>query len=105
MPAHKDLNNTQQEQLDAAVFRRLLDPLAANPEVQNIDLMILADFCRNCLSKWYKAAADAEGLEVSIDQAREHIYGMKYDEWKYRYQKEATPEQIAAYKPRQSNKG
>lgn len=66
-------------------------------DVQNIDLMNLAGFCRNCLSKWYKAAADDLGVEVSNDQAREEIYGMPYAEWKAKYQKEASPEQQAAF--------
>ena len=93
MSHHKNLSNADQDQLDAAAFRRFLDHLAINTDVQNIDLMILADFCRNCLSKWYKSAADDGGLEVSMDEARERIYGMPYSEWKNRYQKEATPEQ------------
>ena len=80
-------------------------PPTPNTDVQNIDLMILADFCRNCLSKWYKAAADSAGLEVSMDEARERIYGMPYDEWKNRYQKEATPEQLAAFEARRGSKG
>ena len=104
MSDHKDLNIADQDRLDAAAFRRFLDHLAMNTDVQNIELMILADFCRNCLSKWYKAAADSSGLEISMDEARERIYGMPYDEWKNQYQKEATPEQIAAYKARQANK-
>ena len=97
MSYFKDLNIADQDRLDAAAFRRFLDHLAMNTEVQNIDLMILADFCRNCLSKWYKAAADDAGLEVSMDEAKERIYGMSYNEWKHRYQKEATPEQLSAF--------
>jgi len=105
MSDHKDLNITHQDRLDAAAFRRFIDHLAMNTDVQNIDLMILADFCRNCLSKWYKAAADDAGLDVSMDEARERIYGMPYNDWKKRYQKEATPEQLAAFKARRESKG
>ena len=104
MSDHKDLNIADQDRLDAAAFRRFLDHLAMNTEVQNIELMILADFCRNCLSKWYKAAADDAGLEVSVDEAKERIYGMPYNEWKHRYQKEATPEQLATFKARRESK-
>ncbi len=100
MSYFKDLNIADQDRLDAAAFRRFLDHLAMNTEVQNIDLMILADFCRNCLSKWYKAAADDAGLEVSVDEAKERIYGMPYNEWKNRYHKEATPEQLSALEAR-----
>ncbi len=100
MSYFKDLNIADQDRLDAAAFRRFLDHLAMNSEVQNIELMILADFCRNCLSKWYKAAADDAGLEVSMDEAKERIYGMPYNEWKNRYQKEATPEQLSALEAR-----
>ena len=84
-------------ELEAAVFRRLVQHLRDRPEVQNIDLMNLAGFCRNCLSKWYKAAADDLDIEVSLDEAREEVYGMPYAEWKKRYQKDATPEQQAAF--------
>ena len=104
MTDHKDFNITDQDRLDAAAFRRFLDHLAINTDVQNIDLMILADFCRNCLSKWYKAAAEGAGLEVSMDEAKERIYGMPYHEWKTRHQKEATPEQLAAFEARRGSK-
>ena len=104
MPGHNNLSSAEQDQLDAVAFRRFLDHLAMNTDVQNIDLMILADFCRNCLSKWYKAAADGAGLDVSMDEARERIYGMPYDEWKNRYQKEATTEQLAAFEARRKSK-
>ena len=100
MSYFKDLNIADQDRLDAAAFRRFLDHLALNTEVQNIDLMILADFCRNCLSKWYKAAADDAGLEVSMDEAKERICGVPYNEWKNRYHKEATPEQLSALEAR-----
>ena len=105
MSDHKDLNVADQDRLDAAAFRRFLDHLAMNTDVQNIDLMILADFCRNCLSKWYKDAADGTELDVSVDEAKERIYGMPYGEWKNRYQKEATTEQLAAFEARKENKG
>lgn len=97
------LSESEQEKLDAAVMRRLIAHLDANKDVQNIDLMILANFCRNCLGKWYKAAADDAGIDVSEAHARERIYGMPYDEWKRNYQKPATPEQLAAMEAR--NKG
>ena len=84
-------------EIEAAVYRRLIEHLRSKPEVQNIDLMNLADFCRNCLSKWYIAAAQERNLELDYDQAREIVYGMPYAEWKSKYQKEATPEQLAAF--------
>jgi hypothetical protein len=89
-------------ELEAAAFRRLLQHLDERKDVQNIDLMNLAGFCRNCLSKWYKAAADDKGVVVSDDQAREAVYGMPYGEWKKKYQKEATPEQLAKMAQSQS---
>jgi len=76
-----------QERLEAAAFRRLLAHLDERKDVQNIDLMNLAGFCRNCLSKWYMAAADKQGLALEYDRVREHIYGMSYEEWKSKYQK------------------
>ncbi|MDR0278456.1 MAG: DUF1244 domain-containing protein [Paucimonas sp.] len=90
---------TPQEQLEleAAAFRRLVDHLRNRTDVQNIDLMNLSGFCRNCLSKWYKAAADERQIEVSLDDAREVVYGMPYDQWKSQYQKEASAEQQAAF--------
>lgn len=84
-------------EVEAAVYRRLIEHLRANPEVQNIDLMNLADFCRNCLSKWYVAAAQEKGHTLDYDTARELVYGMPYPEWKEKYQKEATPEQMAKF--------
>lgn len=86
-----------QIELEAAVFRRLVSHLQDNTDVQNIDLMNLASFCRNCLSKWYSAAADDKGIEIDYGAAREIVYGMPYEEWKDKYQTEATPEQKAAY--------
>jgi hypothetical protein len=76
-----------QTELEAAAFRRLVAHLQERTDTQNIDLMNLAGFCRNCLAKWYKAAAEEKGLALDYDQAREHIYGMPYNEWKEKYQK------------------
>jgi hypothetical protein len=91
-----DESNTRQEvELEAAVLRRLLRHLDEHKEVQNIELMILAKFCRNCLSKWYVEAAEERGLKLDPDAAREKIYGMPYSEWKSRYQQPATEEQLA----------
>lgn len=101
---YKDLSQDQQDKLDAAVFRRLLAHLDSNKDVQNIDLMILAGFCRNCFSKWYKAEAETQGLDLDIDDARERVYGMTYDEWKTNHQPKATPEQLAAFEARQAKK-
>ena len=99
-----DLTQDQQDKLDAAAFRRLLSHLDDRKDVQNIELMILADFCRNCLGDWYREAAEAEGLEMSKDEARARVYGMPYAEWKDQFQGEATPEQMAAFKARKSNR-
>jgi hypothetical protein len=84
-------------EIEAAVFRRLLEHLDSRKDVQNIDLMILANFCRNCLAKWYVAAAEERGESVELETARERVYGMPYAEWKDKYQTEATPEQLAAF--------
>lgn len=91
----------QQLELEAATFRHLRDYLREHTEVQNIDLMNLAGFCRNCLSKWYRAAAEERGIDLDYETAREIIYGMPYAEWKSKYQKEATSDQKAAYEARQ----
>ena len=85
------------DKIEAAVFRRLLEHLDSRKDAQNIDLMNLAGFCRNCLSKWYMAAAAEQGVDVDYDKARERIYGMPYEDWKVKYQTEATPEQLAAF--------
>jgi hypothetical protein len=82
----------QQIELEAAAFRRLVQHLRERTDVQNIDLMNLAGFCRNCLSNWYQEAAKERGLAISKDEARELIYGMPYEEWKAKYQTEASPE-------------
>ncbi|ALN58244.1 hypothetical protein GLE_2896 [Lysobacter enzymogenes] len=90
------------EALQAAAFRRLLVHLMhERRDVQNIDLMILAGFCRNCLADWYRDAAGERGIELSKDQAREAIYGMPFAQWKAQYQQEATPEQLAAFEAAQ----
>jgi len=88
-------------EIEAAVFRRLIEHLRARPEVQNIDLMNLADFCRNCLAKWYRAAAQDKGIEMEYAQARELVYGMAYDEYKAKYQREVTAKQQADFEARQ----
>jgi hypothetical protein len=88
-------------ELEAATFRHLVEHLRSHPEVQNIDLMNLAAFCRNCLSKWYVAAAQERGLDLDEGKAREIVYGMPYDEWKAKHQSETTPEKMAAWEERQ----
>ena len=84
-------------EIEAAAFRRLVEHLRTRTDVQNIDLMNLAGFCRNCLSNWMKEAADATGVPLSKDQSREAVYGMPYEEWKAKHQKEASPTQRAAF--------
>ncbi len=84
-------------ELEAAAFRRLLQHLRERTDVQNIDLMNLAGFCRNCLSNWLKDAADARNLPLSKDESRQHVYGMPYETWKGLHQKEASPEQAKAF--------
>jgi hypothetical protein len=93
----QDTDTEASTRIEAAVFRRLLQHLDSRKDVQNIELMNLAGFCRNCLSKWYVAAAEAEGVTVDSDRARELVYGMPYAQWKEQYQTEATPEQLAAF--------
>ena len=85
-------------ELEAAVFRRLVEHLRGRTDVQNIELMNLAGFCRNCLSNWMKDAADAKGVNLSKDESREAVYGMPYEEWKAKFQGSATREQLAAMK-------
>ncbi|MEM7304241.1 MAG: DUF1244 domain-containing protein [Pseudomonadota bacterium] len=92
------MDDQTKTEIEAAVYRRLIEHLRSKTEVQNIDLMNLADFCRNCLSKWYVTAAEEKGQEINYDQAREIVYGMPYAEWKEKYQTEATPEQLAKFK-------
>jgi hypothetical protein len=91
------MNEKDRIKLDAAAFRRLVQHLRSRPDVQNIDLMNLAGFCRNCLGKWYKAAADDLEIQLTAEQAREQIYGMPYAEWKARYQQEASAAQLTAF--------
>jgi len=87
-----------QLELEAAAFRTLRDHLAARTDVQNIDMMNLAGFCRNCLSRWYQEAANEKGIEMSKDEAREAFYGMPFSEWKAKHQTEASDAQKAAFK-------
>ena len=84
-------------EIEAAAFRGLVEHLQRRSDVQNIDLMNLAGFCRNCLAKWYLAAANERGVELDYDQAREAVYGMPFPEWKAQYQKPASPEQLKAF--------
>jgi hypothetical protein len=91
------LDDQTRTELEAAVFRRLVAHLRSRTDVQNIDLMNLAGFCRNCLSNWMKEAADAQGVAMSKDESREAVYGMSYEEWKAKYQREASAEQQAAF--------
>ncbi len=91
------MDKPTQTELEAAAFRTLVQHLRERTDVQNIDLMNLAGFCRNCLSKWYRAAAEAKGLSMTETEAREIVYGMPYKEWQAKYQREATPEALAAF--------
>ena len=91
------IDDKTRTELEAAVFRRLVEHLRERTDVQNIDLMNLAGFCRNCLSNWLKEAADEKGLGLSKDESREAVYGMPYETWKATYQSEATPEQQAEF--------
>ncbi len=92
-----ELDAAVRTELEAAAFRRLVDHLRERTDVQNIDMMNLAGFCRNCLSRWYREAADTKGLGLTDPAAREIVYGMPYKEWQAKYQKEATAEQKAAF--------
>jgi hypothetical protein len=99
-----DIDKNTQTELEAAAFRRLVEHLRERSDVQNIDLMNLAGFCRNCLSNWYQDAAAERGLSIAKEAAREIVYGMPYDEWRARHQKEASAEQSASFnKSRQSH--
>ena len=93
-----ELSDEQKRDFEAAAFRRLVEHLRERNDVQNIDLMNLAGFCRNCLSNWLKEAADAQGAALSKDESREAVYGMPYETWKSKHQGTATPEQLAAMK-------
>ena len=91
------LDDDTRTELEAAVFRRLVEHLRKRTDVQNIDLMNLAGFCRNCLSNWMKEEADKSGVALSRDESRQEVYGMPYDEWKAKHQREASTEQKAAF--------
>lgn len=97
MSTTDEIDNHTRTEIEAAVYRKLVGHLQKYPEVQNIDLMNLAYFCRNCLSKWYRSAAEERGIEIDYDTAREIVYGMPYGEYKSRYAEEATPQQLAAF--------
>jgi hypothetical protein len=96
-----DMDEKTRVELEAAVFRRLIEHLRQRTDVQNIDLMNLAGFCRNCLSNWMKDAADAKGIAMTKDMSRAAVYGMPYDEWRAKYQREASVEQKAAFEKAQ----
>ena len=96
------IDDKARTEIEAATFRRLLNHLDENKDVQNIDLMNLASFCRNCLSKWYSAEADARGIDVTLDNAQKIVYGMPYSEWKSKYQTEASAEQLEKFKQKTS---
>ena len=91
------MDDKTRTELEAAVYRRLVEHLRSRTDVQNIDLMNLAGFCRNCLSNWMKEAADAKGLAMSKDESREVVYGMPFDEWRNKYQKKASPDRKEAF--------
>jgi hypothetical protein len=97
----EEMSDRVRTEIEAAAFRHLLQHLDAHKDVQNIDLMILASFCRNCLAKWYRTAAEERDVELDYEQAREIIYGMPYSVWKDKYQAEATPAQLAAFEAKQ----
>jgi uncharacterized protein len=91
------MDDRTKTELEAAAFRRLVDHLRQRTDVQNLDLMNLAGFCRNCLSNWYREAAEAKGVAVTKDESRERVYGMPYEEWKAKYQKEASADQLKKF--------
>jgi hypothetical protein len=98
------MDEATRTEIEAAVLRQLLAHLQAHTEIQNIELMAVADFCRNCLAKWYSAESESRGSPVSYAEAQEIVYGMPYPEWKSRFQTEATPEQLRAFEERQRRK-
>lgn len=100
-----DLDEKTQTELEAAAYRHLRDHLRERTDVQNIDLMILSGFCRNCLSRWYREAAEEKGIEISDPAAREIVYGEPYDTWKAKYNREASEEQKAAYEVQRAKHG
>jgi hypothetical protein len=97
------MDDKTRTELEAAVYRRLVEHLRTRSDVQNIDMMNLAGFCRNCLSNWMKDAADAKAIPMSKDESREIVYGMPYSEWQAKHQKEATPAQKAAFEKSKPN--
>ncbi len=98
-----DLSPEQQRDFEAAAFRRLVEHLRSRADVQNIDLMNLAGFCRNCLSNWYREAAGEQGIDISKDESREIVYGMPYETWKAKHQSEASPEQATLFAAKAHN--
>ena len=102
MPA-PEFDQATRTELEAAAFRRLVEHLRERTDVQNIDLMNLAGFCRNCLSRWYREAAEAQGIALADPDAREIVYGMPYKEWQEKHRKEASPDQQAAFAKSSSN--
>ena len=97
-------DDTKRIEIEAAVYRRLVQHLRDKPDVQNIELMNLADFCRNCLSKWYVAAAEERGIKIDYEKAREMVYGMPYSEWKAKYQQEASADQLKTFEEGQKQR-
>ncbi|NWH09075.1 MAG: DUF1244 domain-containing protein [Alphaproteobacteria bacterium] len=97
------MDEAKREAVEAAVFRRLVEHLQSRSDVQNIEMMTTAGFCRNCLGDWYKEAAEGLGQTISKEAARERIYGMPQAEWKAKYQRDATPEQLAAFEKSQKH--
>ena len=100
MSSLKDINQPEETELQAAAFRALRDHLQSRTDVQNIDMMNLAGFCRNCLSRWVQEAGASRGLEIAKDDAREYVYGMPYENWREQFQTEATETQKEAFKDR-----
>lgn len=100
-----ELDDTARTELEAAAFRRLVEHLRVRTDVQNIDLMNLAGFCRNCLSNWYREAAEEKGLPVSKEESREMVYGMPYEEWRAKYQSESSPAAKAAFEKNRPSHG
>ena len=98
------MSNDEDLKIESATFQKLLEHLRSNPDVQNIDMMNLANFCRNCISKWYVAEAEKIGKKITYEEARELVYGMPYIKNKEKYQKEATQEQLEKFNERKSNK-
>lgn len=97
------MDDTTRQEIEAATFRRLLQHLDENKDVQNIDLMNLASFCRNCLSKWYVAEAESRGTDIDYESAREIVYGMPYSDWKSQYQLQASAEQLQKFDSRSAD--